>query len=58
MKKFPIHFLFAKKRLSNDDVGVGGKEHRISGDTRPGAGFKTGDSVKEKFGGATPERLS
>ena len=35
----------------------GGKEHRISGEIRPGAGLKTGHFVKEKLGGATMERL-
>ena len=29
----------------------GGKGHGVSQETRPGAGFKTGDSVQEKLGG-------
>ena len=36
--------------LSNDDVGVVARG-TVFQDIRPGAGFKTGDFVKEKFGG-------
>ena len=34
----------------------GGEGHSVSQDIRPGAGFKTGDFVEEKLGGATVER--
>ena len=50
-----MYFLVCKG-LSSDGVGRGGKGHRISGNTA-GAGFKTGDFVEEKLGGATVERL-
>ena len=43
-------FFFFVEDYRNDDVGVG-KGHSFSGDTRPGAGFKSGDFVKEKLGG-------
>ena len=42
-------FLFAKKGLSNDDVG--GTRGTAFQEIRPGAGFETGDFVKEKLGG-------
>ena len=42
-------FLFAKKGLSNDDVGLAGGT--VFEGIRPGAGFKTGDFAKEKLGG-------
>ena len=43
-------FMYAKKGLSNDDVGVA--RGTVFQETRPGAaGFKTGDSLKEKLGG-------
>ena len=48
----PCILLFVCKGRANDDVGVGGKGHRISGALGPGAGFKTGDFVEEKLGGA------
>ena len=35
--------------LSNDDVGVAGGT--VFQEVRPGAGFRTGAFVKEKFGG-------
>ena len=43
------NFLFAQNILSNDDAWVawGTKFQEIL----PGAGFKTGDFVKEKLGG-------
>ena len=48
-------FLFAKDYTSNDDVGVA--RGTAFQELRPGAGFKTGDFVKEKLGGAIVERL-
>ena len=41
--------------ISNDDVGVA--KGTVFQALRPGAGFKTGDFVEEKFGGGTEERL-
>ena len=41
--------------LSIDDVGV--SRGTVFHEVRPGAGFETGDFVKEKDGGATAERL-
>ena len=57
-KRILMYFL-ARIKLSNDDVGEGGNEHRISGDKAGiiGAGFKTGDFVKRKVGGVSVERL-
>ena len=50
MKNISSHiFLFEKKGLSNDDIG--GARGTLFQETRPGAGFKTGDFVKEKWGG-------
>ena len=46
---FNKYFLVCKE-LSNYDAGGDKLGHRISGGTRPGAGFKTGDFVKEKLG--------
>ena len=44
------------ERLWNDGVGVA--RGTVLQEIRPGAGFKTGDFVKEKLGGATAvERL-
>ena len=40
------------ERLWNDGVGVA--RGTVFQEIRPGAGFKTGDFVKEKLGGATP----
>ena len=37
------------KGLSDDDVGAA--RVTVFQETRPGAGFKTGDFVKEKLGG-------
>ena len=37
------------KEISEDDVGVA--RGTVSQETRPGAGLKTGDFVKEKLGG-------
>ena len=49
-------FLFARKGLSNDGVGVA--KGVVLQETLPGARFKTGDFVQEKFwGGATAGRL-
>ena len=42
------HF-HACKGLSNDDVGV--TRSTVFQEIRPGAGFKTGEFVKEKLGG-------
>ena len=44
------------KGLSNDAVGV--SRDTVFEEVRPGAGFETGDFVKERLGGATVERLS
>ena len=50
-----IYFLVGKG-LSNDDVGEA--RGTVFQKIRPGAGFETGDFVKEKLGGgATVERL-
>ena len=50
MRKIPLHdFLFAKKGLSNDGVGVA--RGAVFQEIRPGARFKTGDFVKETSGG-------
>ena len=49
-------FLCAKKGLSNDDVGVA--RGTLFREIWPGAGFKTGDFVKEKMGGLPIERLA
>ena len=40
---------------SNDDVGVA--RGTVFQKLQPGAGFKTGDFIKEKLGGAIVERL-
>ena len=53
-KRVSIYFLVCKS-LSIDDVGV--TRDAVHQDIRSGAGFKTGDFVEEKFGGATVERL-
>ena len=44
-------FLFAKKGLSNDDVEVA--RGTVFQEVRPGAGFKTGEFVKEKLEGSS-----
>ena len=59
-EKIIIYFL-VRKRLSNDDVGVA--TGNVVQEIRPGAGFKTGDFVKEKLGEisyrrTTPARYS
>ena len=47
------HIFLHGKGISNDSVGVArGAEFREI--IRPGAGFKTGDFVEEKFGGGLP----
>ena len=43
-----VYFL-GRKDLSNDDVRVA--RGTVFQEIRPGAGFKTGDLVKEKLGG-------
>ena len=43
------YFLLDRKGLSNDDVGVA--RGIVFQEKRPGAGFKTGDFVKERLGG-------
>ena len=49
-----MHFLVrAKEGLSIDDVGVS-RDTAVSQEIRPGAGFKTGDFVKEMLGGGLP----
>ena len=45
----PCIFLFAMEGLSNNDVGVA--RGTVFQEVRPGAGFKTGDFVKERLGG-------
>ena len=48
-------YFLGGKGLSNDDIeGAGGTVYL---EIRPGAGFKTGDFVKEKLGEATVEPL-
>ena len=45
-------FLFAKKGLSNDNVGgEGGARGTAFREIRPGAGFETGDFVQKMLGG-------
>ena len=56
-KKKPSHIFSCLlktscSRVSNDDVGV--SRDTVFQEPRPGAGFKTGDLVKEKLGGITP----
>ena len=53
-EKIILRIFFVCKGLSNDDVG--GARGTILEEIQPGAGFKTGDFVKE-VGGATVERL-
>ena len=53
-KKIFTDFLVCKGPL-NDDVGVARGTAVL--EIRPGAGFKTGDFVTRKVGGATVERL-
>ena len=48
-KKFPYIFLFAKKGLSTDDVGVA--RGTVFQEVRPGAGFKNGVLLKKSWGG-------
>ena len=48
-EKYNICICFACKGLSNDDVG--GARGTVLKEIRPGAGFKTGDFVKEVLGG-------
>ena len=56
MKNLSSHiFMFAKKGLSNDDVGAA-RGTTVFQKIRPGAGFKTVDFVEEILGGATIER--
>ena len=47
-RKVSIYFLVCKG-LSNDGVGVA--RGTVFQEARPGAGFTTGDFVKEKLGG-------
>ena len=56
MKKKSSYTSLVCKGLSNDDIEVAGGAAFL--EKRPGAGFKTGDFVKEKLGapGATVER--
>ena len=51
MNKYSPHVLFAKEGLSKYGVGVA--RGSLFQEIRPGAGFKTGDSVKEKLGTTT-----
>ena len=54
-----LHVFSCLQRTTKRSPRRGGKGHRISGDTRPGAGFDTGDFGQRKFRGATStvERL-
>ena len=52
--KYPCIFLCAKG-LSSDDVGL--PRDTVFQEIRRGAGFETGDFVKEKMGGAAVERF-
>ena len=57
MKKTILTHFHDCKGLSNDDVGAA--RVTVFQKMRRGAGFKTGDFVKEKLGGSyTAERLS
>ena len=49
MGKNSSYDFLACKGPSNDDVGVA--RGTVFQEIRPGVGFKTGDSVKEKLGG-------
>ena len=51
LRNVSVHFLLCKGLLllSNDDVGVG--RGTVFQEVRPGAGFTTGDFVKEVLGG-------
>ena len=48
-KNLHVFSCLQTKALSNDDVGV--ERGTVFQELRPGAGFKAGDSVKEKLGG-------
>ena len=48
-KKSICKYYFVRGGLSNDDVRVA--RGTVFQEIRPGAGFKTGDFVKEKLGG-------
>ena len=56
MKNTIFTYFLVCQGLSNDDVGVPTRG-TVFEEIWPGAGFKTGDFVKEKLG-ATVERLS
>ena len=56
MKNTIFTYFLVCKALSNYDVG-GARGAVFQEKIRPGASFKTGDFVKEKFGRATVERL-
>ena len=55
MTKSISFYFFVCEGRSNDDVGVA--TGTVFQELRPGAGFKTGDFVKAKLGGAIVERL-
>ena len=55
MKKVFIHFLVCKG-LTIDDVGV--SRDTVPQEIGPGAGFETGDFVKEKLGEGLPQNDS
>ena len=54
-KQCPFIYFLICKGQSNDDVGA--TRSTVFQEIRPGAGFKTGDFVKEKSGGANVVRL-
>ena len=49
LKKHPLKHFHACKGLSNDDAGAA--RGTVFQEVRPGAGFETGDFVKETLGG-------
>ena len=51
MKNNVFKYFLVCKGLSNDDVGVGGKGHRISGDTAEELVSKPAISLKKNVGG-------
>ena len=54
-EKKAIVYCLVCRGLSNDDVEVA--NGIVVQETRPGDGFKTGDSLKKSWGGATVERI-
>ena len=53
-EKYTIHnYVLVREGLSTDDVGVA--KGTVFQEIRPWVGFKTGDFIQEKLGGATVE---